>query len=65
MKNSILKAICLITAALMLAAVIPLAALAKTAPETRDIWDGSVAEGFAGGSGTAELAYLAEQVNAG
>lgn len=75
MRKTMLKALCLITAALMLAAVIPFTAFAKTAPVARDIWDGSVAEGFAGGSGTAEdpylissgaeLAYLAEQVNAG
>lgn len=49
--------------------------MASAAEETANVWDGSVAEGFAGGTGTEEdpyqiatgsqLAYLASQVNSG
>ncbi len=75
MKKTMLKALCLLTAALMLAAAIPFTAAAKTVPDSRDIWDGSVAGSFAGGTGTeanpyliangAQLALLARMVNTG
>ncbi len=75
MKGKLLKTLCLLTALAMLAACIPAALLAKTENDTRDIWDGSIAGSFAGGSGTeanpylisngSQLALLAHMVNSG
>lgn len=76
MKNKLKISVALLTAcALLFAAALPLTALAKSegyAPRDGEIWDGSIASSFAGGSGTeedpylisngAELAYLARQV---
>lgn len=76
MKNKLKISLALLTAcALLFAAALPLTALAKSegyAPRDGEIWDGSIASSFAGGSGTeedpylisngAELAYLARQV---
>ena len=76
MKNKLKLSVALLTAcALVFAAALPLTALAKSesrALRDGDIWDGSIADSFAGGSGTqsdpylisngSELAYLARQV---
>ena len=71
MKNMFKRTISVLTVALMLLCIVPFQSFAE-APE---IWDGSIAEGFAGGTGTeadpyivsngSELAYLAQQVNLG
>ncbi|MBR3299498.1 MAG: dockerin type I repeat-containing protein [Clostridia bacterium] len=79
MKNKLKISVAILTAcALLFAAALPLTALAKSessAPRSGEIWDGSIASSFAGGSGTeddpylvtngAELAYLAQIVNSG
>ncbi len=62
---------CLLVLAFVLSAI-PVSAVA---PMENPVWDGSVADGFAGGTGTAadpyqiadgsQLAYLAQQVNGG
>ncbi|MBR0155929.1 MAG: dockerin type I repeat-containing protein [Clostridia bacterium] len=77
MNNKTKRVFSLLVCAALIAVVIPIAALATAEHTVRDgeIWDGSVASAFAGGSGTesdpyrisngAELAFLAEQVNAG
>ena len=76
MKNKLKISVALLTAcALLFASVLPLTALAESegyAPRDGEIWDGSIASSFAGGSGTqndpylisngAELAFLAQQV---
>ncbi len=49
MKGSMIKrTIGLFAAFALIAALLPLAALAKTGARSGEIWDGSVAEGFAG-----------------
>ena len=79
MKTSVKQVIAVIALVAIIAASLSIAAfgMAETnANEQPDeIWDGSIAEGFAGGTGTeadpylisngAELAYLAQQVNGG
>ncbi len=67
------KMICLVLITSMLLSLLPTWALAAYMRSIPEVWDGSVATAFAGGSGTgtdpyqisngAELAYLAELVN--
>ena len=73
MNNKTKRVFSLLVCAALIAVVIPIAALATAEHTVRDgeIWDGSVASAFAGGSGTesdpylisngAELAYLAQR----
>lgn len=77
MNNKTKRVFSLLVCAALIAVVIPIAALATAEHTVRDgeIWDGSVASAFAGGSGTesdpylisngAELAYLAQRVYQG
>ncbi len=76
MKGSIIqKALSIIAVFALIAAMLPFSALAKTEVRSGEIWDGSIAEGFADGSGTeedpylisngAELALLSENVDMG
>ena len=78
------KFLALFLSILMLVSLLPTAAMAEgeegengtnTEPPASTVWDGTVADAFAGGNGTqaspykiangAQLAYLAQQVNAG
>ena len=79
MKTSVKQVIAVIAIVAIIAASLPIAAfgMAETNANVQpdEIWDGSIAEGFAGGTGTeadpylisngAELAYLAQQTNSG
>ena len=79
MKTSVKQVIAVIAIVAIIAASLPIAAfgMAETNSNVQpgEIWDGSISEGFAGGTGTeadpylisngAELAYLAQQTNSG
>ncbi|MDY4622142.1 MAG: dockerin type I repeat-containing protein [Eubacteriales bacterium] len=79
MKTSVKQVIAVIAIVAIIAASLPIAAfgMAETNLNVQpdEIWDGSISEGFAGGTGTeadpylisngAELAYLAQQTNSG
>ena len=68
------KILVFLLALCLAAALVPVTAFAKEA-QSANVWDGSVALAFAGGTGTAEnpyqiatgaqLAYLASSVNSG
>ena len=70
MKNKILSILLVLSMLMAMLSVMPVAASADSA-----VWDGSVANAFAGGNGTsgnpyliangAQLAYMAKQVNSG
>lgn len=78
MKNKLKISVALLIACALVLAALPLTALARSeghALRDGEIWDGSIADSFAGGSGTesdpylisngSELAYLAQLVNSG
>lgn len=82
MKFKLKAALAVVLVALMALAAVPVSALPRMEAERtaadngeREIWDGSIATSFAGGTGTeddpyliangAQLAYLAQQVNSG